>query len=94
VIESRHWFVYIGMTTQASNTKLQELRARTDRQLIAWIDRRIARGLQSCGCSAERIYLEVAPLLVVAHAGPADRARLESQLEQLAESFDADCVSA
>ncbi|MGA7240877.1 MAG: hypothetical protein WBY44_34660 [Bryobacteraceae bacterium] len=82
-------FVYIGMITRPQSAKLEELRARTDRQLIEWIDRRLDLGLQSYGSAAERIYLEVAPLLLVANAGPRDRSRLESKLDQLAECFDA-----
>jgi hypothetical protein len=81
------------MITRPQSEKLEELRARTDRQLIAWIDRRLDLGLQSYGGDSERIYLEVAPLLLVANAGPGDRSRLESRLDQLAECFDAACAS-
>jgi hypothetical protein len=77
------------MITRLEAAKLRELRERTDRELIAWIDRRLDLGLQSYGASAEQIYLEVAPLLLVAHAGPRDRSRLESKLDQLAECFGA-----
>jgi hypothetical protein len=87
-------FVYMGMKTRPETIKLNELRARTDQQLITWIDRRLDAGLRSYGPAAEEIYLEVAPLLLVAHAGPRDRARLESKLEMLAESFGAVCASA
>ena len=82
-------FVYIGMITRSQTSKLKELRARTDRELVAWIDHRLDLGLQSYGATAEHIYLEVAPLLLVANADPFDRSRLESKLEQLAECFGA-----
>jgi hypothetical protein len=75
------------MITRPQTTKLRELRARTDRQLIEWIDRRLDLGLQSYGVAAEEIYLEVAPLLLVVNASPRERSRLESKLEQLAECF-------
>jgi hypothetical protein len=87
-------FVYIGMITRPQNAKLKELRARTDRELITWIDRRLDLGLESYGAAAEEIYLEVAPLLLVANAGPRDRVRLESKLEQLAECFGATACAA
>jgi len=77
------------MITRSQRSKLKELRARTDRELIAWIDRRLDFGLQSYGAEAEQVYLEVAPLLLVANAGSLDRSRLESKLEQLAECFGA-----
>ena len=48
------------MTRPQTTKQLQELRARTDRQLIAWIDRRLKAGLRSYGTAAEEIYLEVA----------------------------------
>jgi hypothetical protein len=82
------------MNNRPQITKLKELRARTDRELIEWIDRRLDAGLRTHGAAAEEIYLEVAPLLVVAHTGPFDRARLESKLEQLAESFQVLCHTA
>jgi hypothetical protein len=87
--KSGNCFVYIGMITRSQTSKLRELRARTDRELVAWIDRRLDLGLQSYGAAAEQIYLEVAPLILVANAGPLDRSRLESKLEELAESFGA-----
>ena len=86
-------FVYIGMITRSQTSKLKELRARTDRELLVWIDRRLDEGLQSYGPAAEQIYLEVAPLLLVANAGPLDRSRLESKLDQLAECFAVACAS-
>jgi hypothetical protein len=87
--KSRDCFVYIDMINRSQTSKLRELRARTDRELVAWIDRRLDSGLQSYGAAAEQIYLEVAPLLLVANAGSVDRSRLESKLEQLAECFGA-----
>lgn len=84
----------IGMMTRPQSAKLKELRTRTDRELIEWIDRRLDLGLQSYGGGAEQIYLEVAPLLLVANADPRDRSRLESKLEQLAECFGAAACAA
>jgi hypothetical protein len=77
------------MMTRPQSAKLKELRTRTDRELIEWIDRRLDLGLQSYGSAAEQIYLEVAPMLLVANADPRDRSRLESKLERLAECFGA-----
>ena len=68
--------------------RLRALRARTDRELVEWIDRRLDAGLECYGACAERIYLEVAPLLLVANANARDRARLEAKLERLAGCFD------
>jgi hypothetical protein len=82
------------MMTRPYTTKLTELRERTDRELIAWIDKRLEFGLQTHGSVAEDIYLEVAPLLMVANANPYDRARLELKLERLCESFQALCSTA
>jgi hypothetical protein len=82
------------MMTRPQSAKLKELRTRTDRELIEWIDRRLDLGLQSYGGGAEQIYLEVAPLLLVANADPRDRSRLESKLEQLAECFGAAACAA
>ena len=65
------------MITRSQTSKLRELRARTDRELVTWIERRLDEGLQSYGSAAEQIYLEVAPLLLVANADPFDRSRLE-----------------
>jgi hypothetical protein len=86
--------VYIGMTTQPQNRELSELRARTDRQLITLINRQLDRGLTSRGVIAEKIYLEVAPLLLVANADPLERSRLESKLDKLIESFETACAIA
>jgi hypothetical protein len=81
--------VYISMKTRPQSAKLKELRARTDRELITWIDRRLDAGLTSYGYAAEQIYLEVAPLLLVSNMDPHDRSRLEAKLEQLSECFGA-----
>lgn len=76
------------MMTRAQTRQLRELRARTDRQLIAWLERRLDAGLRTHGAAAEEIYLEVAPLLLIANADPGDRARLESKLERLSGCFE------
>ncbi len=94
VIESAVSIVYMGMMNRPEKPQLQELRARTDRDLIAWIGLRLEAGLRSRGPEAEKIYLEVAPLLLLSNAGAADRARLEAQLEELAERFETACASA
>jgi hypothetical protein len=82
------------MTRPQTTIQLKDLRARTDRQLIAWIDRRLEAGLRSHGAAAEEIYLEVAPLLLVANADATQRLRWEAQLEQLAECFATACAHA
>ncbi len=82
------------MNTRPQRRQLKELRERTDRQLIAWLEMRLDAGLLTYGAAAEQIYLEVAPLLLVANASPADRARLESKLDRLAECFDLLCATA
>ncbi|HEX3877378.1 MAG TPA: hypothetical protein VHW24_10350 [Bryobacteraceae bacterium] len=75
-------------------SKFQALRARTDRELMELIDRRLDAGLRSFGAQAEDVYLEVAPLLLVANVGPRDRSRLEGKLESLAERFHTACATA
>ena len=74
--------------------KLEELRERTDRELITLINWQLDRGLAVRGADAERIYLEVAPLLLVANPSPRERARLETKLERLTESFEPLCMTA
>ncbi len=82
------------MKTRPKISKLEELRARTDRELITLINMRLDQGLATQGPEAEKIYLEVAPLLLVANAGPRERARLETKLEDLTESFEPLCMTA
>lgn len=84
----------MGMKNRPHNTKLHELRARTDRDLLSLIERRLDLGLRSHGPAAERIYLEVAPLLMVANPEFPARMRLEGKLAQLEEVFGAECVVA
>lgn len=81
------------MDNRPQTSKINELRERTDRQLIAFIDRRLDVGLRSYGPAAEKIYLEVAPLMLVANAAPGERSRLESKLERLEATFNAMCAS-
>jgi hypothetical protein len=91
VSKSGFSFVYMGMKTRQQTDQLKELRARTDRDLAQWINLRLDEGLQSRGARAEEIYLEVAPVLVVANLKAAERVRLEVKLERLAESFEIAC---
>jgi hypothetical protein len=82
------------MITSPHTAKLRELRQKTDRELKAWINRRLDLGLQSYGAEAEAIYLEVAPMMLVLNAEARERRRLESKLEQLAECFGVACMAA
>lgn len=82
------------MKNRPQTTKIDELRARTDRELLALIERRLDLGLRSNGSAAEHIYLEVAPLLMVANADDPARLRLEEKLAQLEEVFGASCACA
>lgn len=79
----------MGMKNRQEQSKLYELRARTDRELIALIERRLEAGLRSEGAAAEEVYLEVAPLLLVANADTDIRSRLETKLDRLEECFSA-----
>jgi len=75
------------MSNQPEATKLTALRARTDGQLIALINNRLDRGLQSDFAATERIYREVSLLLPFLYgAAPAERRRLETKLARLGES--------
>jgi hypothetical protein len=81
------------MSNQQETTRLAALRARTDGQLIALINRQLDRGLRSDFDEAERIYREISLLLPVAYgASPAERRRLESKLSRLRASIRL-CVS-
>ena len=65
------------------NSKLAELRAKTDRQLVTLIRARLDDGLAS-RAQAERAYSEVLVLLpTVRDVTDADRRRLESKLARL-----------
>jgi hypothetical protein len=84
------------MSNQPEATRLTALRARTDGQLIALINRRLDHGLRSdFSCAdAERIYWEVSQLLPVVYgASQAERRRLEVKLARLGASLRSACVS-
>jgi hypothetical protein len=84
------------MSNQPEATRLTALRARTDRQLIALIDRRLDHGLQSdfAAEDAEHIYREVSQLLPVVYgASRAERRRLEAKLARLGASLHSACAS-
>jgi predicted TIM-barrel fold metal-dependent hydrolase len=69
-------------------SKLAELRAKTDRQLVILIRSTLDEGLRS-RAEAERAYSEVRVLLpTVRHVTEADRRRLESKLARLRELLD------
>jgi hypothetical protein len=83
------------MLNQPEATKLTALRARTDGQLIALINRRLDHGLlQSDFAAAERTHREVSRLLPVVYgASPAERRRLEAKLARLGASLRSACAS-
>jgi hypothetical protein len=65
------------------NCKLEELRAKTDRQLVILILRTLDGGLRS-RAEAERAYCEVRALLpTVRYVTEAERRRLEAMLARL-----------
>ena len=67
-------------------TKLVELRGKTDRQLIALIERELDRGLSSDRVTAEQAYSSAQGLLTVAHGASYDeRRKLELKLACLGE---------
>ena len=70
------------------NSKLAQLRAKTDRQLVTLIGTRIDDGLAS-RAQAKRAYAEVRVLLpTVREVTQAERRRLESKLARLRELLD------
>ena len=70
------------------NSKLAELRAKTDRQLVILIRSALDGGLAS-RAEAERAYSEVRALLpTVRNVGEAERRRLEWKLARLRERLD------
>jgi hypothetical protein len=84
------------MSDQPEATKLTALRARTDGELIALINRRLDYGLRCdfAAEQAERIYWEVSQLLPVVYgASQAERRRLEAKLARLGASLSDVCVS-
>jgi hypothetical protein len=82
------------MSNPPEATKLTALRARTDGQLIAFIDNRLDRGLRSDVAAAERIHREVTRLLPVVYgASQAERRRLEAKLARLSTALHHACAS-
>jgi hypothetical protein len=84
------------LSDQPEAIQLTALRARTDWQLIALINRRLDHGLRSgfAAEDAERIYREVSQLLpVVNFASPVERRRLETKLARLGASLHSACAS-
>jgi hypothetical protein len=82
------------MLNQPEATKLTALRARTDGQLIALINRQLDHGLRSDFAAAERTHREVSRLLPVVYgASPAERRRLEAKLARLGASLRSACAS-
>ena len=88
------------MSNQPEATRLTALRARTDGQLIALINRRLDLGLRSDFADdfgsedAERIYREVSRLLPVVYgASQGERRRLEAKLARLGASLHNVCAS-
>ena len=88
------------LSDQPEPIQLTALRARTDGQLIALINRRLDFGLRSdfandfANAEAERIYREVSQLLPVVYgASQAERRRLEAKLASLGASLRNVCAS-
>jgi hypothetical protein len=88
------------MSNQPETTRLTALRARTDGQLIALINRRLDFGLRCdfandfANEEAERIYREVSQLLPVVYgASRGERRRLEAKLARLGASLQNVCTS-
>jgi hypothetical protein len=82
------------MSNQPEATKLAALRARTDGQLIAFINNQLDRGLRSDYATAEQIHGEMSRLLPVVYgASQADRRRLEAKLARLGAVLQCICTS-
>jgi hypothetical protein len=78
---------------QPEAAKLTALRARTDGQLIALINRQLDYGLRSGPAAAERVYEEASKLLPVTYgASPAERRNLETKLTRLGGSLRCVCA--
>lgn len=82
-----------NMITARQSSKLDELRAKTDRQLVAFIYSRLSSILQLCDqadrTEAERDYAESRALLTLVYGlTSADRRRLEWKLLQVRELLD------
>jgi hypothetical protein len=78
---------------QTSETrKLAELRAKTDRQLLAFLSARLDRGLAEAGNSfihGAQVEQEVRRLLpLLEYANPAEWRRLQTRLSELSEILD------
>lgn len=74
------------MDTRAESIKLVELRAKTDRQLVALISARVDRAVQLSPAEAERAYHEGRTLLPLVYGlTNAERRQLEWKLVQLRE---------
>jgi hypothetical protein len=92
------------MSTKTESSKFSELRAKTDRQLAAFVTNRLDAGLRfarftACQAEAERSYAEVSALIPwVDGLTMAERRLLESKLERLREvlndlSSDAELIA-
>ena len=82
------------MSDQPEATKLTALRARTDGQLIAFLNYQLDRGLGSDFATADRIHGEVSRLMPVVYgATQAERRRLEAKLARLDASLRCICTS-
>jgi hypothetical protein len=82
------------MSNQPEASKLTALRARTDGQLIAYINNRLDEGLRCDFVTAERIYGEVSRLIPVVYgASHAERRWLEVKLARLGASLQGVCTS-
>ncbi|HTS29447.1 MAG TPA: hypothetical protein VMH81_26440 [Bryobacteraceae bacterium] len=87
------------MNRRAESTRLTELRAKTDRQLVALIDHRLDAGLKvartSLEAEARKAYTEVRALWPwVHHLTFAERRRLESKLDDLHQLLNQSAVHA
>lgn len=71
--------------TSNVTSKTDEIRARTDRQLIQLIERDLDRALQADECAAENAYRTARKLFTVAYgATSAERRRVETKLAAVA----------
>jgi hypothetical protein len=74
------------MNTRAESLKLVELRAKTDRQLVAFINARVDAAVQLSPAEAEKVYAEGRALLPLVYGlTNAERCQLEWKLVQLRE---------
>ena len=79
--------VEAGVNQIREHGKLEELRAKTDRQLLTLVNHRIESALRCPPANASSVraaYTEVRNLLpVIFDVSPAERSRLHARLEQL-----------